>query len=202
MIEFCMSNNFMDGYSHDVVIEMLGNPIREIETGKGVLLFYGSVFIEVVDDAVLFINVSSEDVLESRRLADAKRGIYWGKSIVLVENASHDNRRKMTETEVKEWTERKQRQQEMVIETRVRRFLLTQTFENVLARIPLIEPAALTSGVDKRVNLHNLAANHSTSVIGLKDSRGFPVPAVGESSEYTDRYVSFNESFFAADYLY
>lgn len=192
----------MDGYSHDVVIEMLGNPIREILTGNGRLLFYGSVFLEVVDDTVLFINVSSEDALEGRRLADAKRGIYWGKSVVVVEKVSSDNRRKMTATEVDEWTERKERQRGMVIETRVRRFLLTQTFENVLARIPLIEPAALTSGVDKRVNLHNLAANHSTSVIGLKDSRGFPVPAVGESSEYTDRYVSFNESFFAADYLY
>lgn len=196
-----MSDGFMDGYLHDDDVEMLGSPIREIETGQGLLLFYGSVFLEVVDNRVIFINVTNEDALERRRISDAKRGVYWGKSVIAVEKVFFDNRRQMTEAEVKEWTDRRQRQQEMAVETRVRRFLLTQTFKNVLARIPLIQPATLTPDIDKRINLHNLSASRATSVIGLKDSQGHPVRAVGESSGYTDRYVSFNESFFAIDTL-
>jgi hypothetical protein len=202
IINACISDEFMNGVSQDVVIEMLGNPTREIKTGDGVLLFYGSVFLEIADQGVLFINVNDEDALESRRIADAKRGVYWGKNIIIVDVVSDENRRPMTDQEVDEWTEIKRRQRDMVVETRVRRFLLTRTLKNVLARIPVIQVASQTSDFDRNINLHNLAASGAVSIIGLKDSHGVPVPAVGEDSGYTDRYVSYNESFFEVDDIY
>lgn len=201
MAELCMSDKFMDGYTQVDVIKMLGNPIREIETGDGVLLFYGSVFLEVVGDSVIFINVSDENTLEMRRLADAKRGIYWGKISLLVEKKTDDSRH-MTDDEIEEWSAIKKRQLDMVVETRVRRFLLTQTFKSVLARIPVIQEASEVSDGDNRVNLHNLAANSEASVISLKDSHGVPLRAVGEETEYNDRYVSFEESLFGEDFFY
>lgn len=186
----------MIGWSQENVVELLGGPTREIKTGDSVLLFYGSVFLELDDDGVFFVNVSDEDVLEKRRLTDAKRGIYWGKFSDEGEDA---NSHAMTDDELEEWTEVRRRQRDMMVETRVRRFLLTQTLKSVLTRMPLVLVTAQSSDSDSKIHMHNLAASSATSVLGLKDSHGRPVPAVGESSGYVDRYVSFDESFLSED---
>lgn len=194
MTELSVGDDFMIGWSHDSVVELLGSPTREIKTGESVLLFYGSVFLELDDDGVFFVNVSDEKVLEERRIADVKRGIYWGR---FSEEDGDANSHAMTEEELEEWTEVKRRQRDMVVETRVRRFLLTQTLRSVLAKMPLVLVTSQASDSDSKVHMHNLSASRATSVIGLKDSHGRPVPAVGESSGYVDRYISFDESFFA-----
>ena len=196
--DFCIGEGFMLGYSRDKVIKELGSPVREIETGSGLLLFYGSVFIELENDRVLFINVGNKQALEQYCLADAMRGIYWGKYIARRHQAEQDketdnNARKMTNEEQKEWAEKKKRKQEMVAETRARHFLLNRTFKTIFIENPAMEIYAAPLFPVSGIGYCNFLSGRSVSVLGIKDSRGISVPVVGEEHEYVDRHIDIKE---------
>ena len=201
------ATEFMNGFTRGTVVEALGHPLREIETGDGQLLFYGSVFLEVSAGELVFINVADAESLETRRLHDAKRGIHWGKIYRPVPlPADRAGVRAMTPDEIETWQEAKERKRERVLETRVRRFLLTRTFRSVLDGIPIVQIAAArhiqgTSPYldpDRRIRFHDLAAADAVSRLDLKDSNGNRLPALGESVAYVERHLNFNDSLIGA----
>ena len=196
----CLGGGFMCGYSQDQVLSTLGDPIRQISTGRGVLLLYGSVFLELEEDAVVFINAPSFDWLERRRIADAERGIFWGKTTrpapqpLPPEPVSVDLGRRyaMTSEEHEAWMEQRQRNRERVIETRVRRFLLTRTFRQLMELHPAAQFAA--NRVDVPAHLyHGFEYRGSVSFLDLKDSRAMRIPAVGERTGFVERHIDFDE---------
>jgi hypothetical protein len=207
------ANDFMAGCPRASVIAELGRPLRVIETGCGELLFYGSVFIEMRDGSVIYINVSSPDGLENRRRSDAARGVVWGRGAVREgragtgeETGDLPERRGMTDWERREWLAVRRRTRERVLETRVRRFLLTHTFRKILeTRSPTRlhfyhdeDPETYAADTARQQRLRekarDLAADASVSDLALRDSRGVRIPAVGEPFRYIERMVDIEEA--------
>lgn len=201
-IGLCRADSFMDGCSRNTIVEKLGNPLREIGTGRGVLLFYGSVFLEIENDGVIFINVPSYEGLERKRMHDASRGVLWGRNVPIRSAATGLNgHRMMTEEEKKEWLEAKHRRREQLIEMRVRRFLLTRTFRAILEQHPFIQLSLSRADHQSDTSVQelidswngNFSPQKSVSFLNLKDSNGVPVPAVGEERRFVERHVAFDE---------
>jgi len=196
-LSFCLltavagrAETFMAGASRSEVEAEMGDPLREIKTGKGALLFYGSVFLELEEQSVVFINVLSEDDLERRRQRDAQRGIYWGPSMpdaLSEDDATPALARTMTPDEADYWEAKKQRERERVIETRVRRFLLTRTFVS-MKRLG-------TSRAAPSMSWRHRPGAASVSLVAIKDSQGRPVRAIGETGQYVERQLDFEETF-------
>lgn len=195
----CPADTFMAGRSRTEVEQELGHPLREIETGRGVLLFYGSVFLEMEQQSVVFINALSEDDLERRRLQDAERGIYWGPEmdpgLPSLGGPTAVSLREMSLEEQDEWLETKRRHRERTIETRVRRFLLTRTYAHLMKLRPLLARPS-TSWRHR-----GTPAAESTALRDIKDSQGRRVPAIGEDRQYIERHLDFGEMFLSAPVL-
>ena len=184
------ADDFMHGVSRLQVVESMGAPLREIETDKGALLFYGSVFLEIADQEVVFINVPSRQDLERQRTADAARGIHWGGTMPAVAVAigfRSGYHREMTRNEQEDWLDRRRRLRERALEARVRRFLLTRTFVNMLG-VRRIADYPATPWYDSKYG-HGV----SVSLLDIKDSRSVRVPAAGEEKKTMDRNIDFGE---------
>jgi len=201
---------FMHGDSRRSVVQRLGEPLRRIDTGQGELLFYGSVFLEVIDSAVVFVNVSSPELLEARRLRDARQGVFWGAirpdppPPEIAEDVP--GRRAMTAAEQEEYLAARRRHRERVIETRVRRFLLTHTFRKILeSRTPLRLALHHDEDMDRHLSEDPDAheawrrteaqlARESVSYLALRDSRARRIPEIGEEFSFVERHIRVESS--------
>jgi hypothetical protein len=186
------------------IIDILGKPTREIGTGTGVLLFYGPVFLEIEDDRVVYINASSFNSLVKKRHEELRRRLEAALPETAPEVAGY---RILRESERAEWLDRRRKELEQVMELRMRRFLLTETFRTLLRERPVRfddrQVASLRQRASREAFLDLFRspaepASNSVSFIALRDSQGQRVPGYGEELKYRDRHVTIFESFLSS----
>ena len=209
MISAVSANEIREGWSRKQVISLLGKPTREIGTGKGSVLFYGPIFIDIQNGIVVYSNASAYEEYINKRCCKtqhrAKNGLEEWKR----------RQQQLAREEIQQQLEKRQRTNEQLFTEKVRRFMLTETFRTVLKPIRYTDYGELRQEYilvayetdDSATNLQAEAlycdtddSRDGVTFLNLKDSQGNRVWFYGEEMLLRDRNITVRILLTAEDY--